>query len=193
MLGDEGARALAAPEQASSSIARRASRRWPATPGARRPARARRAGGSRREPSRSIRCLSSSWTETERSRGRDPGARCGLCILARSIRQTTQPGSRSLTRYGAPLTIRPSSVMSDNFPDAVLPRTDEQGGCDVAPGATPSRLGQLRGGRRGLLRQTPAAPARGLLVAVVAGGGGRHLRRFLRLEPGPGRRRVGGC
>ncbi len=175
----------------SSSMARRASRRvardtWSSAASSGSEGRRVPAGSS----PRSIRCLSSSWTETERSRGRAPVARCGLCILARSIRQTTQPGSRSLTRYEHALTIRPASSNVRQLPDAAMAAVDADKGVGRGSGTTPSRIGELRGGRRGLLRQAHAQAARGLLVAVVAGGGGRHLGRLLRLEPGARRRRV---
>src|ERR671913_423717 len=117
----------------SSSIALRASRRvardtWSSAASSGSEGRRVPAGSS----PRSIRCLSSSWTETERSRGRAPVARCGLCMLARSIRQTTRPGSRSLTRCIRPLTIRPSSSNVRQLPARGPAACDEQGGCDVA-------------------------------------------------------------
>src|ERR671912_960758 len=117
----------------SSSIALRASRRvardtWSSAASSGSEGRRVPAGSS----PRSIRCLSSSWTETERSRGRAPVARCGLCMLARSIRQTTRPGSRSLTRCIHPLTIRPSSSNVRQLPARGPAACDEQGGCDVA-------------------------------------------------------------
>src|ERR671913_181305 len=117
----------------SSSIALRASRRvardtWSSAASSGSEGRRVPAGSS----PRSIRCLSSSWTETERSRGRAPVARCGLCMLARSIRQTTRPGSRSLTRCIRPLTIRPLSSNVRQLPARGPAACDEQGVATVA-------------------------------------------------------------
>src|ERR1043165_4683327 len=51
-------------------------------------------------------------------------------------------------------------------------------------GTTQGRIGEVPGSWGGVLRQTAAPAARGLLVAVVVGRRGGDLRRLLRMEPG---------